>query len=685
MLQESLIPFVKMARGEDTLDHIHIFDEGSGVSGTKGIDRRKKLRSMMDEIVDDQIGDVVCARPDRLFRDKHFANVSTFTELAERMRVKVVIPTERGVIVYDFSDVKSLQAFQQEMQQAYAYIDTQIGYMNRARAFKVSKGFYGGGCIPLPYVLLRDMPKEEQVRVIYEPWKEAAEDLFEKFTQFHFETGRLARYIEDKPYIFKYMSAEHLEEYQIVTTMAKGNGGYTFARMKTMRYYLSNFTLAGFTRAGKDPDTGDTILIPNAFDAAVPLELFEPCFAAITGAYLDGTPFEKNGGRRQFRGASVEIDALLHGLLTSNEGAINCFANAAEDYPVYELRRDSFVDAYAKVGLGRVDVLWALPARPIDKIILDRLIALAEYDSELVERVKQFFAEAVKEGENSLVVLDTAIRNTQEAIQRVSKTIVLLTKGNVDDEGKEIELDENDPIVIERRHLQVTLRRLQKQREEAARQTKEDPAHSITNFYHVLSHLRTEFTKQSPQRKKDFIRKLIEEVKITAISPHLFTLYITWIQPLATERDDVALLWRCTPTKSDTVSVWTKEEEAALRTLYPLRPQLEIMKSIPNKTPGMIKNRAYHLHVRRQRNMRGGERFFWTVCYADLQAAAQFTETTIEKDFLFSQINRMAEETKKGNISALWFFPVDMVSFAKSLNVTDILKDGLSGQGKQAT
>ena len=28
MLQESLIPFVKLARMEDTLDNIHIFDEG---------------------------------------------------------------------------------------------------------------------------------------------------------------------------------------------------------------------------------------------------------------------------------------------------------------------------------------------------------------------------------------------------------------------------------------------------------------------------------------------------------------------------------------------------------------------------------------------------------------------------------------------------------------------------------
>ncbi len=62
LLQESLIPFVKAARDEDTLDHIHIFDEGSGVSGTKGFDKRKKLRSMMEEVTAGIIGDI-CMRP----------------------------------------------------------------------------------------------------------------------------------------------------------------------------------------------------------------------------------------------------------------------------------------------------------------------------------------------------------------------------------------------------------------------------------------------------------------------------------------------------------------------------------------------------------------------------------------------------------------------------------------------
>src|SRR5260370_14551643 len=68
LLQESLIPFVMEARCEDDLSHVRIFDEGAGVSGTKGIYNRKKVRSMMDDIVHGLIRDVVLARADRLFR-----------------------------------------------------------------------------------------------------------------------------------------------------------------------------------------------------------------------------------------------------------------------------------------------------------------------------------------------------------------------------------------------------------------------------------------------------------------------------------------------------------------------------------------------------------------------------------------------------------------------------------------
>jgi len=679
MLQESLIPFVQEAREEDDLSHIHIFDEGSGISGTKGVDKRKKLKSMMEEMVSNLIGDIVLARPDRLFRDKHFSNVSMFTEIAEKMKVKVIIPRERGVLIYDFTKYEDLKEFQRAMQEAYAYIDTQIGYMNRARAFKVSKGYYGGGNIILPYILVRDMPKEQQVVTVYEPWREQALELFKKFYEYNFQTGRLARYIDEKPCLFPFMDRSHTDEYQVVTTMTRVNGGYTIANMESLRRYLKNLTLAGFAKAGKD-GSGNIILIPNIIETVVPLEIFDPCFASLTGEHLDGTPFQR---KRQFKGgANATIDAILHSSLSSDEGDINVFANADIDYPIYELRN------YNKGGIGKTECLWALPARAIDRIVLDRLIALSEYDNGLVERVKQFFADAHKEGKHSLVVLDTAISNTLDAIQRVSKTIVILTKRMVDEQGNQIELDEDDPIIVERRDLQMQLRRLQKQRDDASRQSKEDPSNSISGFYYVLSHLTTEFHTLSPQIKKDFIRRLVEEVKIQAISPHLFTLHITWIRPLATERDDVALLWRSTPTKDPEVNEWTAEEDEALRNLYPYSSPLELTQGLPYKTPGMMKNRAYHVGVQRQRNKRGEERYGLTVMYADLQAAAQFAKTDERRKLLWEEINTLAQQAKKGkdtNVTALWFFPVDMVSFAQSLCVTDVITEGLSDPAKLAT
>src|SRR5207249_6437873 len=103
--------------------------------------------------------------------------------------------------------------------------------------------------------------------------------------------------------------------------------------------------------------------------------------------------------------------------------------------------------------------------------------------------------------------LDTAIKNTLEAIQRIGRTIVKLTKGMVDEQGNQLELDEDDPIVVERRDLQIQLRRLQKQRDTAAEQANEDPAKSIKGFYDVLGHLREQFYTRTPQDRKDIMKK----------------------------------------------------------------------------------------------------------------------------------------------------------------------------------
>src|SRR5260221_2093609 len=449
LLQESLLPFVMQARGDEDDTHIRTYDEGSGVSGTKGPDKRLKLRRLLEDLLNGLIGDIVVARADRLFRDKHFQNVSTFTTLAEKMGIRVIVPTSQGVVIYDFRKTKDLQTVQSDMQAVYAYIENQIGYMNRARDYKKSRGLYGGGCLPLPYVLLRGMPKDEQIPVIYDPWRQDALDLFQKFIEYNFEIGRIARYVESKPYLFSTMPSEDAELYQPVTNMKKVPGGYTFSNPRRLLDYLSNVVLGGYARAGTEE--GKSVLIEGAFEAAIPRDLLEPSYAAIKGSYLDGTPYEKTVGTRQFRRHGIEADALLNGLLTSGD----------------------------------------------------------------------------------------------------------------DGEGKELHHD--DPIMKEHRQLSSTLRNLQKQRQEAALESQEDPAASIDSFYHVLSHLRQEFGRKPPQTKKDIIRKLVKAVEVNAISPHLYTLHITWIEPLSSVRDDVALLWRSIPVKDTALTKWAAGEDEAVR------------------------------------------------------------------------------------------------------------------------
>src|SRR5713226_7789952 len=100
LLQENLIPIAIRIRGETDRTNILVFDEGAGVSGTKGYDEREKLSALYLAIANNIVGSLLVVRPDRLFRDKHFLNVGMFTELAERKKLILIVPGKR---IYDFT------------------------------------------------------------------------------------------------------------------------------------------------------------------------------------------------------------------------------------------------------------------------------------------------------------------------------------------------------------------------------------------------------------------------------------------------------------------------------------------------------------------------------------------------------------------------------------------------------
>jgi hypothetical protein len=100
---------------------------------------------------------------------------------------------------------------------------------------------------------------------------------------------------------------------------------------------------------------------------------------------------------------------------------------------------------------------------------------------------------------------------------------------------------------------------------------------------------------------------------------------------------------------------------------------------MPGKTPGQMKKRANQLGIKRDYwHIDQTERFYWTVCYKDLAALEAYTGDAEERDYLWRAVDRMAETTRRGQISALWFIPVDMISFSQYLSVTEMIEGGLS-------
>jgi DNA invertase Pin-like site-specific DNA recombinase len=66
--QESLVPVAVALRGDRDNSNILLYDEGSGVSGTKGYDQRPQLSRLYLDIANGLVGSIVVARADRLFR-----------------------------------------------------------------------------------------------------------------------------------------------------------------------------------------------------------------------------------------------------------------------------------------------------------------------------------------------------------------------------------------------------------------------------------------------------------------------------------------------------------------------------------------------------------------------------------------------------------------------------------------
>jgi DNA invertase Pin-like site-specific DNA recombinase len=657
--QESLVPVAALLRGDPDRSNIILYDEGSGVSGTKGYDQRPQLSRLYMDIANGVVGSIVVARADRLFRDKHFRNVSMFTELAERKRIIVIVP---GRTVYDFTKTKDLQAFQREMQEAYSYIATQVAYMVDTRKQKIRRGLYGGGNLPAPYAILRAADKDQRVPVIYTPWHKIAICLFERLRDYDFLLSRIAHYIDEQPYIFPYPPAEDLQRYLFITLMRQVAGGYTFSSSESIRRYFSNLVLGGYANIGRDSD-GNVLFLANAFEPAIPWELLSRSYAAIRGHYPDGTPFEQKRLSIRTHAKKPSLDesqALLHGLLDSENGQVFYygFRHSTVNVPAYACNKDMMRDGQVLKGRTRIiqrDRAWSVACEELDRIVVTRLCALAQYDGDMSSRIKAFWDRRKADEVNQARLLKLQIKAAKAQILRYDE---LLTKPaaplSPETERRYIEALRETEEDLQR--LRTTL---------AKHQTEyQDPTDVVANFYDVLSDLPHQFALLSMETQKRVARQVIRDIRLNMISTHLFLLRIQWQNGIAV-CPDVALIWRGKGARIG--YAWAPEEDEVIKACYPYLSQEEIMQALPRRAWQSIREHAFRLGLRRinyQSGPAGNNHYHLTMSYDDLEAVTKLVTDPAQQERLREVANQLAQHTVKGELTAHWWLPLYAISYA---------------------
>jgi DNA invertase Pin-like site-specific DNA recombinase len=681
--QENLFDTALEIRPDQNGAMVITCDEGSGVSGQKKIYERDKMLQAWDGILNGSLGTIIVAREDRLFRHRHLSQVGMFTEECQKHNVLVIVAGKR---CYDFSRDDDLKTFIRKMEEAYAYLK-HIEYMISMQAQKQQRGEWVGGAIIAPYAIdkIAQAAVKEQIKllksfgeidieitdemsrayrpVIYQPWLDISLDLFKKFRLFNFHTPRLMRYIEEKSCLFPYPIAAEKLKYLFKIHLKEVKGmGYTFNEPQSVERWIINPNHIGWMIVGKE-EIGKTksgqpiyepIYMQDCFEGIISREEFEEYYIEIKGEDLNGNPVERVRQKTRFtrKHPTGAADTLLNRLFISEHYIVP--RNSDRTYPYYICETRCYQPGRSEDTYSR-KTLWSLPAKPIDRGLVDRLREIAECDKEMASRVEEYYNELAE----SRITETNLIQNDIAAIQRRIDHLDMLIK--TPDMGFSVQQlkDFGEDQRKAYQDLEAAQRKMEQRREL-------QPSQIIPNFYRILGKAPGEFWKLDIDHQRKMLRKLIESIKIENMAPHIYILCLKWIQPVA-KRPDIALIYRGTTLRNND---WTLEEEAWLRANYPTRDKLEIIQHFSERTWHVIQKRAFDLGVQRAIPRHMGSLLHRHLAYNDWIKTCEHSGVDYKSEkgqLVLDMLNYYAEEIGKKEIAFQWLHPADKIA-ASAIN-----------------
>lgn len=626
--QLQLVAYATRLRGDETDEHVRVYDEGAGVSGQKRIDERVELQRLYNDIQNGQIGSLVIMHEDRLFRDEFHTNDTMFMELLSRHDVLLFVRTDNRR--YDCTKSSDRNALLEKLIASRNYLDDHVlGRMNGNQKAKALQGLFDGRMLPMGYVT--QGRRKQQTILVYEPWAKVVRWIFERFHELG-SVHQLAREIETMPYLFPDPSAEDLMRYMFKVKMNKVPGGFKPYAVAAIRYMLTNPVYIGAWVYD------DAIVREDNHPAIVDRELFMACYHQLTGRTLQGEPVP-GVERRRLRGDSAQ--AVLKYILHDPEGPLYVMHSDKPSYIRVERPRE---------GQGLL-MRWTFSIRTyaVDDVFLARVKELALNDQHLGEHIRVSIAaleeqhtEAVISVEEHLAHVRTEIEKTMALLFDDILTLTPQDKAKYNGLLEGLRAREAELVSVQESTLYESL---------------QDDMQELSD---LLADIPAQLDSATMERKQRLARLLVESAAIEELSVHWVKLTIVWRGLLAT-RPDVCLIWRHHGQHNNT---WSAEEDAIVTEHYPKTDKWTILEALPNRSWNMIYQRALTLGLHRSAYIQ--DPFPANITVDDL---AIFPD----REQALAIVSAAATE----RIYARWLYSAGVVQLGEELAASEVENEGL--------
>ena len=638
-------------------EHLIIMDTRDlGISGRLRMEDRLAFSDMITRIAEGKLKTIIAANVSRLFRDRWGKEYSRFMEICYTYGVRVVIAnkTRTGIEhIYDFSKSSDVELFRRKCEEAWNYIENQIGMMH---AFKDEVGYSGrwaGWALPTGFMVeLREFINGEEnpnykKYVPYAPWAEIVARLQERYREIHGNINELYRELERTGFLFPplddsfpkelrgkialkpvYENPEAPEDQRVIR-------GYKLSWSGLYSILSNPANIGHFVYKG--------VIRYNNHPANVNYMDFIYAFNRLSATNLDGTPNEEyleRASRYVKRHSSEKPAYLRNHIRPADETA---YAVTVEDVATKTEGRVPFYEFYTR-GSGIRTIDYRIAAPDVDGLFLARFIERLQTpvaENEFTDFLSQE-QEEYKAHQKRLKELAVHIAATESLMAKLKRRLTLLDEleeeeNTNDDEADAEETDEDKKEKDLVREInkaykghKLELQRLQAQYNQLVTTgTETEKRRSFKKLMRDAGEAWEEVVTQ--EDIIDFVEVFVNKVSLDWISPQFYTLTIYWKDD-EWETDHAVCFKGGCPSPH-----WSAEEEAILREHYATTSSRELMRLLPLRTLESMKTHASYKGIRRiGKKKEGNVRIF---CLRDLEVME--TYNLVPEDYHWKEGSRL--------------------------------------------